>query len=229
MNEVRRFLRYTLPGIACTIQLLIALSISDLNIVSNLLLSMDNKSSIGVVLAAFLASGGIGYLFAILYFSLYWSRPFLQAVAIDHKILFQDLSSIVEIKNAKGDTISIDALNKKEAWKISTRYWFSKYKDSNCIKGINSTMDRLVDVTHALGATIIGSIITMITWLFIHHQFYSLTFTILVIWIIFVIMMMKTYWGTLKSIQSLSNSTLTEVIKEQYRKTGSPVIIWYSK
>jgi hypothetical protein len=46
----------------------------------------------------------------------------------------------------------------------------------------------------------------------------------------FLIMLIRTYWGTLKSPQSIVNSTLTEVIREQqYEKNKSPVIMWYSK
>ena len=70
MNEIRRFLRFTLPGLACVLELAVAceftgvLSSADLS-------TKDLAAGLGMALSGFLASGALGYLFAILYFALY--------------------------------------------------------------------------------------------------------------------------------------------------------------
>lgn len=68
MDEVRRFLRYTLPGLAGVIQFLIALSITDACIVSKIVSVKDQTQSLGLALTIFIGSGGLGYLFANIYF-----------------------------------------------------------------------------------------------------------------------------------------------------------------
>jgi len=67
MDEVRRFLRYTLPGLSALIQLLIGLSITDSGIVCKILSAKDLTQSLGIILTIFIGSGGLGYLFANIY------------------------------------------------------------------------------------------------------------------------------------------------------------------
>jgi len=73
MDEVRRFLRYTLPGLATVILFMIALSLTEGCFVRRLFFDKDSSQNIGLVLTLFLGSGALGYLFANIYFSLYWS------------------------------------------------------------------------------------------------------------------------------------------------------------
>lgn len=234
MNEVRRFLRFTLPGIACALQLIIAISISDKNQLNSFLGTATGKESIGLVLAGFLASGALGYILSTIYFALYWLRPIAKRVAIDHLTLFEQMNSYITIKGPDGKSILVTDLSKRTAWVIATRYWFSRYEKSECIKSINPTIDRLIDVTHGLGATIIGSILTIVAWTCIHWYVLSKSFGLLVVavvavWAGLLTLMIISYIQTLEAVQSLINSTLAETIVEQFNENDpEAVTILYS-
>ena len=247
MDEVRRFLRFTLPGIACAIQLIIALSISDADKVHAFLEVTGFKDSVALVLTAFLASGGLGYIFAIVYFALYWLKPLASFTAIDHCIPLKRLEQYIEIRELSeteipsetGDSskrlIAISSLSKRQAWLIATRYWLCNSEQIDRIKSINPTIDRLVDVTHAMGATIVGSVLTIIAWICIHFiafekpfRFWSLSLGS-VIWLALLALMLESYSKTREARQSMFNSTLTETILEAYGPEGPKVKIWYSE
>lgn len=74
---------------------------------------------------------------------------------------------MVDILDSSGNPCKND-LSKREAWIIITQYWHSNIKENPKIEGLNSTTDRLTDVTHGLGATIIGSASALFLWLGIH-------------------------------------------------------------
>jgi len=74
MDEVKRFFRYTLPGLTCVFELAIAFTISfydQINIYC-LLKAFDNVEIIGIVFGSFFISGALGYLIANIYFGIYW-------------------------------------------------------------------------------------------------------------------------------------------------------------
>ncbi|GBE04715.1 hypothetical protein BMS3Abin10_00331 [bacterium BMS3Abin10] len=235
MNEVRRFLRYTLPGIACVIQLLIALSISDLDVVSKLWNDEGAAKGIALVFGAFIASGGLGYVFSIIYFALYWDDSIADKVAIDHRTLLESLQNYVELKCSTGEIIKAESLSKRQAWSIITQYWHSKTAKNKSIKGLNSITDRLVDVTHGIGTTIVGTFIAFATWLlllfFISSNSLNLkTFYICLTWFVLLSMMYFNYKRSLEALQSIANSTLTQVIMEDYERIKpEKVTIWFSE
>ena len=139
MDEVRRFLRYTLLGLAVIIELLIALFLTDTESMGILICKdKDQILNLGLVLTIFIGSGGLGYLFASLYFELCWIWPFYLFMPTDHLALLTKLreKKIIEITDASGK--SVDKLSKREAWIIVTQYWCSRLETSNNLKGVNS-------------------------------------------------------------------------------------------
>lgn len=165
MDEVRRFLRYTVPGLSAVVQLFIGLSVSDIDIVCKIISVKDLTQNIGLVLTIFIGSGGLGYLFANIYFSLSWSWPFKYFVAINHLSLLNNLKEkVIDIIDFSGEPYKKD-LSKREAWTIITQYWHSKVKKNSKIGGVNSITDRLADVTHSLGATCVGSLSALGSWI----------------------------------------------------------------
>lgn len=236
MDEVRRFLRYTLPGLSAVIQLLIALSITDVGIVCKILSVKDLTQSLGLVLTIFIGSGGLGYLFANIYFSLYWSWPFNRSVAIDHLSFLNNLKKeVIEIIDSSGKPYEKD-LSRREAWTIITQYWHSKIEKDPKIKGVNSITDRLTDVTHGLGATYVGSLSALASWIGIHlaiaqnsASFSHKEIFILVSWIILIVLLSFAYRRANMALQSIANSTLTDIIRCEYQLTGKKVNIYYEK
>ena len=237
MDEVRRFLRYTLPGLSAVIQLFIWLSITDYDVLFKILSAKDLIQSLGIVLTIFIGSGGLGYLFANIYFSLYWSRPFSRLVAIDHLTLLEGLrKEMIMIVDMYGKE-HINDLSKREAWTIITQYWHSKVEDNIKIKGVNKITDRLTDVTHGLGATFIGSLSAFASWIIIHLHFSeaSVFFSskgillVLFLWAILIILLGLAYHRTNLALQSIANSTLTDIVCNEYQAVGHKIKIYYQK
>jgi len=226
MDEVRRFLRFTLPGLACVITLLIAFSFSDPSAIGQLLKSAWADKTLGVVIGVFLASGGLGYILANIYFSIYWSWPFSRVIAINHRSLLTSLNDNLEIVDISGKKLNLQRISKRDAWTIVTQYWFSQIEGSNNIKGINSTTDRLVDFTHSLGATFIGILLSFAAWTYVH--FFTLNPTefnilskdsfVVTMWIIYLLLICLAYLRTLKALESIVNSTVAEKIRKDSKQ-----------
>lgn len=236
MDEVRRFLRYTLPGLAAVIQLLIALSITDSRDLCKVISANELSQSLGLVLSVFIGSGALGYLFANIYFSLYWSWPFNRLVAIDHlSFLENQKKDAIEIVGASGKPYEVP-LSRREAWSIITQYWYSKRQDEPKIKGCDSITDRLADVTHGLGATCIGSLSALGSWVGIHlavamdqTPFTQGEFIVLASWMVLLILLSLGYYRANMALQSIVNSTLTDIIRNECATTKKKIIIFYSK
>lgn len=237
MDEVRRFLRYTLPGLSAVIQLLIGLSITDSDVVCKILSAKDLTQSLGIVLIIFIGSGGLGYLFANIYFSLYWSWPFNRLIAIDHLTFLEGLrKEMIVIVDLYGKEYTT-ALSKREAWTIITQYWHSKVEDNSKIKGINKITDRLTDVTHGLGATFIGSLSALASWIVIHLSVSQDSassgskevFIVFLVWVIFIFLLGFAYRRSNLALQSIANTTLTDIICSEFQSAGNKIKIYYQK
>jgi len=74
MDEVKRFLRFTLPGMVTVGQLLLAAYVSNRDSVLHLFSSLQSQKDVtGLALAALLSSGALGYVLASIYHSLSWT------------------------------------------------------------------------------------------------------------------------------------------------------------
>lgn len=167
MDEVRRFLRFTLPGMASLCQLLLAIYITRSETVLSILQEFDSRTNlIGGIIALFVTSGAIGYILASIYHPLYWT--IFSWASINHLTVIKELISQKKllITNFKGNLIAIDDLKKRDAWTILTYYWYSNVEESNELKGLSNITDRLTDFTHAHGATFLGTALGLLVWLF---------------------------------------------------------------
>ena len=239
MNDIRRFIRYILPGLAYAIQLIIALSISDWNNFPEFLKISGRKETVSFILIGFLASGGLGYIFSLIYYGLYWFGPIANKFAINHVSVFQNLNEYIELKDPLGNTISTDTLTKKRAWAILTRFWFSRYEDNNCLKGLTTTTERMSNIVHGIGTTIIASLLSIFSWLIIHYYFSQgacfFTFLspigiiLLVSWLLFLTLQFSNYFHAMKLFQSIINSSVVEIIMKEYEpEQNKKVIIWFA-
>ena len=90
MDEIKRFMRYTLPGLVCTLQLIIAFIFSDTITVKCFYNNyLKSSNDFGIVLGIFFVSGAIGYILSSIYFSIRWWEPISQLFSINHLILFK--------------------------------------------------------------------------------------------------------------------------------------------
>lgn len=168
MHEVRRFLRFTLPGMASFGQLLLAVYLTNSRAIGDLITAQNNlKDILGWVAAAFVSSGVAGYVLTSSYHALRW-RPFFSFLAIDHLSLVTKLISInkLVVTDSEGDPIRQEDLNKRDAWTIVTYYWYANLEQSKQLAGLNTVTDRLVDFTHSHGATFLGTLVGLAVWFF---------------------------------------------------------------
>ena len=236
MPEVRRFMRYTLPGIACSVLVFLSFLISDLpfivKMISNLEVSID---SLAIVIGGFLASGGIGYLFSIIYFGLVWTEPFSIFLAIDHRTIFKKSYKDLSILDLDDNEIELKNISQRDAWTLFTQYWNSKHSQNVEFVDSEQYFQRIFDIFHGLGATIIGTLISMSIW-FVSHYFVlenpSTTFypqiSVYLMWVAVVTALLRNYFQTKKSIQVMLNSIFTEVIKKKLDK-DEKIVIYFIK
>jgi len=170
MDEIKRFFRYTLPGIACIIQLLIALSVSnDINW-TPILDNINKVNFAAFALGGFIICAGIGFIFAQIYWGLYWSICKNLKITKDHRHVLKEVSdsfSNFKIVNIQNMNKWLEALTIEQAWNFITFYILENKRLMEKYAGLG-VMDRLVDVSHSLGTTIVGSIIALITWCIIN-------------------------------------------------------------
>ena len=173
MNDVSRFMRYVIPGLVCTFELLLALAISNnkwffyhLNVVTD----KGFANIFGVVIGVFFASGAVGYIFANVYYSIR-SRIGLRN---DHRVILKifidnfdyRIFIIGSGKNKKPITTDdVEDLRLREAWEIYNLIWYEVKPKSKTLKDAELQINRLLDILHGLGSTLIGSCICLIVWL----------------------------------------------------------------
>lgn len=177
MDEVRRFFRYSLPGIVCVLELILVLFISNRCLVENAIKSLQGIESLVVVFGLLLGTGGLGYIFAQIYWALY-QTPFFEFLHPNGKralekvhpeyLLIKKLA--IEHSNPKyvEKRLCIKDLTIYETWVIGASFLLSRREINKSVQGILPLAERLVDVTHNLGATFIGTVLATITWLVLY-------------------------------------------------------------
>ncbi len=207
MNDVKRFMRFVLPGLASVIMLLIALIISDSSKLFCFFQSM-NLNDIGIILGLFLASGALGYIFACVYWGIY-EFGLNSCIAIDNRYIFSTLKDKLEIIETSGNKVKANKLSKRDAWTIAALFWQNNINKSEEIKGSTPYVDRITDLTHGLGATVVGSVISLTTWILLKIAVFKAfklnirDIIILIVWLFLIYLIIKNYNSTNKALQSL--------------------------
>lgn len=162
-------------------------------------------------------------------------------IAIDHKPLLKWLKEkgkIVVIPTRERD---LDKISKREAWVIFSQHWWTSRIKNEADKDKFISIDRLADITHAIGTTLISILFSLAAWAIIHCGYLKSEFSICtckgLIFIILQILLIwafcKNYWDTHKSFQSLLNSSFANMIESQFRGKGKigwkKTTIYYSE
>ena len=169
MDEVRRFLRFTLPGMAILGQLLLAIGITDTEAIKDFANAFGGQIDlIKAAAAAFISSGAIGFVFSSIYNTSYWILPFFGRVPLSFlRRLVSDKKLM--IKDFNGNEITECGItSRRDAWTILTYYWYKnidKTDDSKQSLGLSIITDRLTDFRHAPGTMFIGTLFGAIIWL----------------------------------------------------------------
>ncbi len=228
MDEVRRFLRFTLPGMASLGQFFLAVYFTRSAAIELLLKKLDSQAGIiGGVVAVFITSGAIGYILASAYIPLYWT--IFSLVSIDHLTIVRKLISLdkLVVTDSDGNPIPEDKLKKRDAWTILTYYWYANLEESKELIGLNKITDRLADFTHAHGATFLGTALGLLVWFFWFSGFADGLLTcrdyiVLVYWLILLMIYGAGHRLSNKALESMANAA---VLSHMGKMGKFPVII----
>lgn len=229
MDELKRVVRYTLPGVACITKLFIALLITDYWQVEEFLKNTAAVNSLGIILGIVLASGGLGYILSNIYWGLYWLPGLNQLIAINHTKLFYHLKDIIEIE---GDSqlqndLNNNRLSRKDAWTLGTIFLEERnFKLSDILK-------RVVDITHSLGAFIIGNFLALFAWIELHiwpscKPFYADKYFIVIpIWLALIGLHSFNRFVAIRQQTELANAEIYRMITEEYSHKLRKVKIYF--
>ncbi|MFC1841227.1 hypothetical protein ACFL1N_16790 [Thermodesulfobacteriota bacterium] len=219
MNEIRRFIRYTLPGLAVTLVVLGAVWIEN----SFTVCWINKNELLGKTVGIFVASGGLGYFLANIYFALRRLPILNKLLFIDHARIIKALKDKIEIIGPNGKAWNIDRIKFFDAWSIMTHYSVSQQKKDKNLAAIVSHTEPMVDVTHGVGAFAIGTSLTMVVYLIkmyispnpdqIRIAFIILIILSVVLWFAF--------HNSLRALESVSNTAFQTSIFKRHKKINS--------
>ena len=229
MNEVQRYLRYTIPGLVCFLVLTVALIISDKPRILQTE-SIDFSQYAGLSVLILLASVPLGYLLAQAYFTLHWTIHLGKYHPIDHYSLLEGLEKKGKIEIHDGDKSFLlkslsnsTVVQRRHAWTILNQSFWSLGKLSDEQKRLKDWIDRLVGFTHSMGTTIIGLFLAGIAWAILHSyidQFapwkQTTDFVPIIVLAVLIALTLPNYHRTRKSLQATGNTTMLSIILSKY-------------
>lgn len=169
MDDARRFLRFVLPGLGSVVQFLFFLWVLRPSQLAHFLMDTQftEKSGLGLAVAVFVASGGLGFILSTLYHFIYW-LPLFDRFAINHRqvLIEADKAHILTLVNPKKanpheeEPLDTNKLSRADAWRISTALWFGRIGESKRLEGALARTDTLTSILHSLGTLIFGTIVS---------------------------------------------------------------------
>jgi hypothetical protein len=173
MDEARRFLRYITPGLVFITETLILLWIIEPNVTQTILKNFKQGSSLGLVTATLLASGGVGFMLSVIHHYLHW---FGKTGVIDHRQFVTSLRKrgIIQLMYRNSGEILDEkrTLNRFQAWSILTGLWHERLAGKKgIIKAADPRATSLTDLAHSLGTARVGAVAAWIltSWILFHN------------------------------------------------------------
>jgi hypothetical protein len=164
MEETRKFLRYIIPGLVFVIETTIILWIILPNNTYNFFGELDAAKGAGFLIAALIASGGLGYIFDTIHHNVEWI--FKSYGNVDYERLAQEIRRLYAYKG------SLEEYTKpsEKSWvtqkqrerllniALVTSFWCGSLKISPALRNINSRLERLYDIAHSAGSAAVASL-----------------------------------------------------------------------
>lgn len=236
MQDPRQFIRYVLPGLTFVIETALYLYLSDPMWVKNLFWKIADSpgGSIGVLLTTFLLSGGIGYLFSIIYYTFIANR------LGDHRPMLRSAANLnyLEFRSEDNDNVlDRDEVNRSitrlGAWRIVNALWHERLRTSRIIRGANPGNETRAHIAHGLGISTFGAFLAILAWYGLHKEIssYSFNFTMsngrwlilcATIGIIFVCHII-TYFRAIHTAYEVTNKILLGVLRDESVNGRLPV------
>jgi hypothetical protein len=170
-DEGRRFLRYVMPGLVYGVETLLFLYIVLPEPTVCVLSKVSEKDAFGAIVGVFLASGGLGYIFAAVHHWFLWRfekgifdhRTIIKKLRADNnKLIPSDFVGLEEIFKQYDESVKSGKVEKQKriAQSISLALWYHFSKDQHLGK---DGIDHLGNQAHGFGAARIASFFAFIT------------------------------------------------------------------
>jgi hypothetical protein len=154
MDEARRFLWYVTPGLVFAVQALLLLFIVNPAWTTTQLFRQTKDAGAGLAAALFLASGGLGYLFSVIYHRLHWCT---RLSTIDHTRVVNKLldAGLLDLQKLDKKAVQInretDKIDRRAAWVIVTAVWKESLRNTSGIQSADACATGLTDIMHSAG------------------------------------------------------------------------------
>lgn len=236
MNEVGKFVRYSLPGIASIIQLGIAILLTERGAVTSFDAPDGISAVIGIVLATFVATGGYGYLLAMIYLGLSRLKFAHRLAYVDYSRMWKAVENLISVRNESGKEIRMTSISKTQSYPLAIQYWFSRIEQSKTIKGVDLRVQKIADLKQSIGTTLVGSIIALIVWISAHFTVFDGSLSIVLVltavgWFGILSLLVRSFKITRDDVRILVESTIIQDLNERAIKKEdpeNPIIIWFS-
>jgi hypothetical protein len=164
MTEVRRFLRYTIPGLVFLLSLFIGLCLTDVKVALGSLQKIEKINGVIAILFAVGVSGGMGYIFSVIYQLIREITPLRWNYNAALNILINKRMFV----NSNGNTPihDIDKIGKRERLVLFNTLYFSYIPYSKSLRNIERYIYVLTDIMHGIGASFFGILAALIFWIY---------------------------------------------------------------
>jgi hypothetical protein len=158
MDDARRFLRYVTPGLVFLIEALVLLWVLSPDRARGYLAGLKGDTGVGLVLAALLGSGGLGFVFSVAHHRLHWlgTRGVINHTDFVKRLQASDILRLVDARTGN-DLVTTVRMGRFEAWTIVTGLWNERVEASQRIKGAEPRAASLVDLMHSMGTGRVAS------------------------------------------------------------------------
>lgn len=186
MDEAKRFIRFIIPGLIFTFQVITFIILSE----PKTFLDPDSlKSNLDLGSAVFLlaSSGVLGYIFSMFYYSVHWYIISKKIFGLDYKTIVTKYQSKFEERFEK-----VSPNNQIEAWEYINVYW--AYDEGVGLDKMERMAMVLSNIVHSMGIGIIAilfGVITTISILIFKH--YDLSYIVLIVYFALVALVLAVF------------------------------------
>jgi len=234
MDEARRFLRYVTPGVVFGVQLFALAFVLDRGWAVRQVRSLDTEAGVGAAVAAFLASGGVGYLLSVMHHA-HHNRF---SGTIDHTGLLTRLAGFNYLSIQSGTPPTPAAnLSRSEAWVVTTSVWRQRLRGDSAVLAANPYCATLTDLTHGAGAVRIGAVAAVVLacfspWIFqglASSRFSGSWFCCFVLGAGLVVLHELNYRRTGLLTQAYVDEVLTDCLRQESQEGKQPVVTYLTR
>lgn len=175
MSEAKRFMRHVLPGLVILVQMLGALvfSFPQMGPKARALIGTSG-GSVGVALATLIASGVVGYVFAMIYHAFRWAlwppdhRGTLRLARMYGFVHLWQEGLERRLESCDSRRQRRIHLKRRDTWALFNAVWHGH--ETKGLKAVNELLDRLTNIMHSIGSALAGSATVFLLLLYLQSK-----------------------------------------------------------